>query len=87
MLMLAVGFVSEESENPLNSRSANQIAAAKYEAWACLSMLRWAWIALRRSVSIASAIARPDGPQAMDDAEIEWDVLSIFYLSLIKCYT
>ena len=37
--------------------------------------------AFRRSGSIASAIARPDGPQVIDDdAEIELVVLSIFYL-------
>jgi hypothetical protein len=41
-------------------------------------MLRWDWIALRRSESIASAIARPDGPQAIDEAEIELFVLSNF---------
>ena len=49
-------------------------------------MLRWAWIALRRSESIASAIARPDGPQAIDEAEIELFVLSIFYLLMSKWY-
>ena len=65
-------------EKPLNSRSANQIAAAKYEAWACLSMLRWACIALRRSESIASAIARPAGPQLISDVWLEFDVDSIF---------
>ena len=50
-------------------------------------MLRWAWIAFRRSESIASAIARPDGPQAIDDAEIEVVVLSILILSMFKRYT
>ena len=43
-------------------------------------------MALSRSESIASAIARPDGPHAMFDATDVFVVLSIFYLMMPKWY-
>ena len=43
-------------------------------------------MALSRSESITSAIARPDGPHAMVDAADVFVALSIFYLLMSKWY-